>query len=113
MNKLRKLADALKPFKMNKISAMYNVASACFVHTLETSTKIMAAENRLAALSSRAFADAFRPTAKAISEMLPALNTETYLSLVDQACEMLASGEDQTDVLLHFDVMMFKLKKGE
>lgn len=72
---------------------------------LKESAKKCEAENRLASVSSYDFVCAFQITAKAICEGRTTPNTETYISLCDEAAEMLLRGMNQADVLHHFDLI--------
>lgn len=70
--------------------------------------KVMEMKNRIATLSNYNFVSAFDYTANAICARRTTPNTETYLSLGEKAIELLASGQEQADVLYYFDELLRK-----
>lgn len=77
-----------------------------FCHAVEDFANVAEAENRLAAVSSGAFLRVFTKDAKELSE----LTGNRYIDYLEQAREMLLEGQSESDVLFHFDCILFDLK---
>ena len=95
----------------NNISMSFSNFSKMYAETLNATTLIMETDTELAKLSSWDFVHAFRPTAKAMAEMLSDPYTESYLRFAKEAKEMLARGDDPVEVLWHFDIRLEKMRR--
>lgn len=68
--------------------------------------KVIEMDNKIACLSNYNFVRAFKYTAEAICVRRATPNTETYLSLGNEAIRLLSAGREQADVLYYFDEML-------
>lgn len=100
---------------LEKVKAsILDVAKYCateygrFQKNISDYADICEAENKLYAISSGAFVRAFSYTAHRIAYCRSAPNRDTFLTLANNAYEMLAMGDSEADVLWHFDEMLAK-----
>lgn len=77
-----------------------------FQNGLEAMAKNAEAENRLGAFAGWSFVRVFSYDAKRLSE----LTGKRYIDYLEQAREMLLEGQSKSDVLFHFDCMIFKME---
>lgn len=106
-----KLSDKLK-----KLGTQMGTSAICAVKELDRAINACAerheATARLMNLAGVGFTRDFQFTADQICYCRITDNTETYISLVDEAIEMLASGCHQADVLAYFEKVLMKEKVG-
>ena len=105
------IKDRLKSLG-TQLVALVTPAFASMTEAINEYTKICEADNQLASVSSYDFVWAFKDTAMAICECRTTPNTETYISLCDEAMKRLISGDEQADVLCYFDLLLEKERKG-
>lgn len=79
-----------------------------FELALNVLERVMEKENDLAKIANYAFVDAFRTTAKVLSEV----TSRTYVSYLDEAMDMLLEGNDPAEVLCYFDLILERMKEG-
>ena len=77
-----------------------------FLTAVEVIVKNADAENRLGAVAGWPFVRVFSYDAKRLSE----LTGKPYIHYLEQAREMLLEGQNESDVLFHFDCMIFKME---
>lgn len=106
------LKDKIKDLSIQSIKLATSTFKE-FTEQIERYAKCCEAENRLASVSSDAFVRAFSDTAKQICycKTTPFLNN--YLPLIDEAIEMLASGEEEAEVLWYFDILLQNERGGK
>ena len=96
---------------VNTLQDSFSHAYVQYAEALNEINEIFEAENRLASVSSFDFVYAFRYIAKQIAEGRIEPYKETYLLLCHEACEMLCSGVEQSDVLWHFEKQLYPKKE--
>ena len=64
--------------------------------------------NEVYSLSSRACAECVSNSARQLSYARSGKNIEIYMSVMNEAIQMLARGDNQSDVVNHFDMMVSK-----
>lgn len=64
--------------------------------------------NEVYSLSSRACAECVSASAKQLAAARTAPGYITYISVMNEAIKMLARGDNQSDVVYHFDMMVAK-----
>lgn len=97
--------DALKAYISTVIEDM-KAAQFDFQKALEVLSENAEAENRLGAVAGWSFVRVFSHDAQRLSE----LTGNRYTDYLEQAREMLLEGKSKSDVLFHFDCMIFKLE---
>lgn len=105
-----KFAYSLKKLGAVSTSAIYAVKG--INGTVNALTKRCDANNRLMRVADYGFVRAFDFTAQQICYCRISDYTETYISLVDEAIEMLSAGYNQADVLDYFEKVLMKEKVG-
>lgn len=95
----------------NTLKDLFAHAYDQYAEALNEITEILEAENILASVSNYDFVLEFRLIAKQIAESQVKPYKETYLSLCHEACEMLCSGVEQSDVLWHFEKQLYPKKE--
>ncbi len=97
---------------MMKIFKEFSIFAAStyknFSSILNDHARMNEVDNQIISLSSCAFGRSFRNIAMKISEARLFPTADTYCMLANKALEMLASGENEADVLYYFDNLLIK-----
>lgn len=76
---------------------------------LEIATETIEAENELASVSSFDFVFVF----KSVAENLSRYTGKPYMDYLEEAKQMILSGTGLSDVLYHFDMLLYDAEEGE
>lgn len=79
-----------------------------FSSILNDRARMNKVDSQIISLSSCAFCRSFGYIAMKISEARPFPTADTYCALANKALEMLASGENEAEVLDYFDDLLMK-----
>lgn len=102
-----KLSKAMSRFVSNS-----KIVYGGILETLKQQGEICEMINKLMCVSDRDFALAFTDVAKQICYCKSEPFHETFISLTQEAIHMILSGVEETDVLIHFDEILEKMKGG-
>ena len=79
-----------------------------YAGVLEEHAEMARLYNEVYSLSSRACAECVSDSAKQIASARTAKTIVTYKAIMEEAIQMLARGDNQSDVVYHFDMMVAK-----
>ena len=91
-----------------------NIGKCCvsayhgYSQTLEEYAEMARLYNEVCSISSVACANCLSDSAKQIAYARPAKTIGTYKAIMEDAIKMLARGDNQSDVIYHFDMMVVK-----
>jgi hypothetical protein len=101
--------------EQNKIDRMARKLAECIVSALSVSKETIAEceemarlYNEVYSLSSRACAECVHESAKQLAAARTAPGFETYTEIMNEARGMLARGDNQSDVVYHFEMKVAK-----
>ena len=79
-----------------------------YADTLAEHAEMARLFNEVCSLSSLACAECVSNSARQLSYARSGKNIEIYMSVMNEAIQMLARGDNQSDVVNHFDMMVSK-----
>ena len=79
-----------------------------YAGVLEEHAEMARLYNEVCSLSSRACAECVSDSARQLSYARSVKNIDTYTAVMNEAIQMLARGDNQSDVVYHFDMMVAK-----
>ena len=99
----------------NKIKSVFDdIAKYCvatyqgYADTLAESAEMARLYNEVFSLSSRACAECVSDSAMQMANARTTKTIITYKAIMEEAIQMLARGDNQSDVVYHFDMMVAK-----
>ena len=79
-----------------------------YSETLAEHAEMARLYNKVYSLSSRSCAECVSDSARQLSYARSVKNIDTYTAVMNEAVQMLARGDNQSDVVNHFDMMVAK-----
>lgn len=94
-----------------QIASLIKYTSQYYTKELSAMTRILESENELAKYSSMDFVIALRPILKELSAMDIEPFRDVYMWYLDEAKEMVLSGQDLADILSYFDMKLVRMRR--